>query len=69
MTTTGPITFQCSASLAASLGASVLTPITAQNISFILIETERGLMFWPLHAAALSQSVGDPANRRRGRFI
>ena len=65
------ITVQCSAGLAHRLGASLAPPIIIQKISLIppptmVLETDRGPMFWQVHAGSLIDSFGNPAKRRKG---
>lgn len=70
MSVARPITVRCSAAIARVLGARHLPHIGAFGTAVVfLVRTEAGLMFWPVKAGALSNSVGDPANRRSGAII
>jgi len=65
------INVKCSAGLAHRLGASLAPPIIIQKISLIppptiVLETDRGPMFWHVHAGSLIDSFGNPAKRRKG---
>lgn len=71
MSASKPITIRCSARIARCLGARHLPPApSAISIAVVLlVDTEIGLMFWPVQEGAASLNIGNPANRRPGAII
>jgi hypothetical protein len=70
MSAVRPITIGCTAALARALGARNLPSVSAISVPVVfVVQTEVGLMFWPVKHGALSNSVGHPANRKRGGIV